>query len=52
MVSGMDAKVERVDNGIHPSLWILSVAAMSRAKLVKGADNRAVDAAGCLFQDG
>lgn len=39
MVSGIDAKVERVDNGIHPSLWILSAAAMNRAKLVNGANN-------------
>ena len=39
MGSDVHAEVERVDNGIHPGLWILSVGALkNRAELVKSAD--------------
>ena len=39
MGSDVYAEVERVDNGIHPGLWILSVGALkNRAELVKDAD--------------
>lgn len=35
----MDTEVERVDNGIHPGLWMLSVGFMkNRAELVKDTD--------------
>lgn len=52
IVSGVDTEVERVDNGTHPALWILSVGLMkNRAELVKDADERGIDRTNCFFQD-
>lgn len=41
IVSGVDTEVERVDNGIHPALWMLSVGLMKNGvELVKDADEK------------
>lgn len=40
-VSGVDVEVERVDTGIHPGLWMVSVGMMkNREELVKAAGKR------------